>query len=108
MIKRIAAIISAMACFALVVTFVPPLSTIETAFATVRAAPKGDSAVNAPRDELANQPRAQRCCDDFDVWFLNPTHSEGRAKHAARTKQHRVATFVPGNLASAQISPVKR
>ena len=108
MIKRIAAIISAAACVALIATFVLPLSTIETAFATVRAASKGDSAVNKPHDTSANQPPAQRCCDDFDVWFLNSPRSKGRVKHTARTKPHRVATFISGNLASAQIPPAKR
>jgi hypothetical protein len=108
MIKRIAAMISAATCVGLIATFVLPISTIETAFATVHAVSKGDSAVDKPRDTSANQPRAQRCCDDFDVWFLNSTHSKGRAKHTARTKQHRVATFVAGNPASAQISPAKR
>jgi hypothetical protein len=108
MIKRIAGISSAAACFGLVITFVPPLSTIETAFATVRAASKGDSAVSTPRESSMNEQQAQRCCDDFEVWFLNSNRSKGRAKHAARTKQHRVATFVPGKLASAQIAPTKR
>jgi hypothetical protein len=108
MIKRIAAIISAAACVGLIATFVLPLSTIETAFATVGAASKGDAAVNKPRDASANQPLAQRCCDDFDVWFLNSPRSKGRVKHTARTKQHRVATFISGNLASAQIPPGKR
>jgi hypothetical protein len=108
MIKRIAVMISAATCVGVIATFVLPLSTIETAFATVHAASKGDFAVNKPRDTSANQPRAQRCCDDFDIWFLNSTHSKGRAKHTARTKPHRVATFVAGNLASAQISPAKR
>jgi hypothetical protein len=108
MIKRIAAIISAATCVGLIATFVLPLSTIETAFATVHAASKSDFAVNKPRDTSENQPRAQRCCDDFDVWFLNSTHPKGRAKHIARTKQHRVATFVAGNLASAHIASAKR
>jgi hypothetical protein len=108
MIKRIAAIISAATCAGLIITFVPLLSTIETAFATVRAVSKGDFAANKPRDYSVSQPLAQRSSDDFDVWFLNSNRPKGHAKHAGRTKRPHVATFVSGNLASAQISPAKR
>jgi hypothetical protein len=107
MIKRIAAIVSAAVCAGLIITFVPPLSTIETAFATVHAASKGDFAANKPRDSSVSQPLAHSF-DDFDVWFLNSNRAKGHAKHAARTKRRQVATFVSGNLASAQIPPAKR
>jgi hypothetical protein len=99
MIERIAAIVSAAICAGLIITFVPPLLTPETAFATVRAAPTDDSAVS--------QPRLQRSCDDFESWFLNPACSKARAKHTARTK-HRVATFATDRLASARFASAKR
>src|ERR1700726_2011065 len=95
MIRRIVAIIAAVTCAGLIVTFVPRLSTIGEAFAKARAVSTDNSAVN--------QPQAQYSCDDFEFWFLNPSCSKVRAKHAARTK-HRVATFLSGHAAGAQIA----
>jgi hypothetical protein len=98
MIKRIAAIISAATCVGLIIALVPQLSTIEKAFATARAVPAHNSAVDqAP----------ERSCDDFEFRFLNSICSKMRTKRAARTKHH-VATFVSNHLADAQIASAKR
>jgi len=99
MIKGIATIISAATCVGLIIALVPQLSTIEKAFATARAAPTHNSAVD--------QPPAKRWCNDFEFWFLNSTCSKVRTRHAARTKHH-VATFVSNHLVDAQIASAKR
>jgi hypothetical protein len=85
MIKGIAAIISAAASIGLIIILVSQLSTAERAFATVR--------VEATEVSVANQPRPQLSCKDFEFWFLSTSCPKVRAKHAARTK-HRVATYV--------------
>jgi len=98
MIKGIAAIISAASCAGLIIILVSPLSTAENAFALVRAESADVSAVNQPR---------RPSCKDLEFWLLNPTCSQVRAKHAARTK-HRVATYAPGHSAGARIATAKR
>jgi len=98
MIKAIAAIISAATCAGLIMILVSPLSTVEKAFATDRAEPPDVSALNQPR---------RLSCKDLEFWLLNPTCSQVRAKHAARTK-HRVATYAPGHSAGARIATAKR
>lgn len=80
MIKRIASIILAGTCAGLIINFLPPVSSVERAFATVRVAPTDDAAVG--------QPLSQRSCKDFEVWFLDPACSRVHAKHAAQTKRH--------------------
>jgi hypothetical protein len=80
LVKRIASIILAGISAGLIINFLPPLSTVERAFAAVRVAPTDDAAVS--------QPLSQRSCKDFDVWFLDPACSRVHAKHAARTKRH--------------------
>jgi hypothetical protein len=99
MFKKVFAIVSVAICAGLFITFAPQLLRAEKAFASVRAAPADDTE--------AKQPLAQRSCDDFEFWFLNPTCSKVRAKHAARTKHH-AATFVSGNSASGRIASAKR
>jgi hypothetical protein len=99
MFKKIGAIVSVVICAGLFITFAPQLLRTEKAFATVRAAPADDT--------KAKQPLAQRSCDDLEFWFLNPTCSKVRAKHAARTKRH-AATFVSGHSVSARMASAKR
>ena len=99
MFERIVAIVSVVICVGPFIIFAPQLLRAEKAFATVRAAPVEDT--------KAEQPLAQHSCDDFEFWFLNPTCSKVRAKHAARTKHH-AATFVSGNSASGRIASAKR
>jgi hypothetical protein len=94
MIKAIATIISVVTCVGLIMIVVSPLSTVEKAFATVRAESANVSAVTKP-------PRLS--CKDLEFWILNPTCLQVRAKHTARTK-HRVATYAAGHSASARIA----
>jgi hypothetical protein len=99
MFERIVAIVSVVICASLFIIFAPQLLIAEKAFATDRAAPAEDT--------KAEQPLAQRSCDDLEFWFLNPTCSKVHAKHAARTKRH-ASTFVSSHSASARMASAKR
>ncbi len=100
MIKKIASIILAVAGGCLIVAFVPPLASVEEAFATAR----GSLTDNA----TPSQPQAQRSCEDLEFWFLNGGCSKARTKHVARTK-HRVATsYVAVHARAADSASAKR
>ena len=58
MFKKVFAIVSVAICAGLFITFAPQLLIAEKAFATVRAAPAEDT--------KAEQPLAQRSCDDLE------------------------------------------
>jgi hypothetical protein len=83
MIKKIASIILAVGCAGLIIAFIPPLASVEEAFATARGSL---AEIAAP-----SQPQAQRSCEDLEFWFLNSGCAKARTKHVARVK-HRVAT----------------
>jgi hypothetical protein len=99
MIKRLVSIVLAAACVGALFVFVPPSAIVEEAFAAAR----GAFAENA----TANQPQAQRSCDDLEFWFLNGGCEKIHAKHAARTR-HRVATSRVAVHLEADSAPAKR
>ena len=99
MFKGIAAIISIASSVGLIIILVSPLSTAGRAFATARP--------ESAEVSLANQPRPQLSCKDFEFWLLNPDCSKRRTKHSARTK-HRVATYIPAHTAGARTATAKR
>jgi hypothetical protein len=78
MLKRIFAIISAVAFVVIAIVFAP---TVATAFAHSRPT------IN---EAALGQPSAEQSCAAFEVWFLDPACSKVHPKKAARTK-HRVA-----------------
>ena len=80
-----------------------PMSAIETAFGAL-----GVSSFDTP---AARKPTAEKSCDDFVSWFLDPGCSKSAVKHAARRHKHRVATFIagrPGAPASASAAAIER
>jgi hypothetical protein len=90
-IKRVVAIVLDATCAGLIITLIPT-STIENAFAAMRAGSTDESAVIQPRPS----------CNDFESWFLHSTRLKARAKHAARTKH------VAGHSAIARSADLRR
>jgi len=63
-----------------------PRSVIETAFASLNA---------APTDAEVVRPKAQGSCNELESLFLNPRCSKMHKKHAL-VRRNRVATFIVG------------
>jgi hypothetical protein len=100
MIKKVASIILAVGCAGLIIAFIPPLASVEEAFATAR----GSHAEIAP----PSQPQAQRSCEDLEFWFLNSGCAKARTKHVARAKHHVATSHVAVHAGAADGTSVKR